>query len=527
MAIVDQFGRPIVIADLKREIATPQVTGVRQVWQSSIALGLTPAGLANVLRSAAEGDHDSYLTLAEEMEERDPHYAAVLANRKQAVSGLQVTVEAVDESAPAMRHTELLEALVAMPAFEAMLEEQLDALGKGYSVNEIIWDTSERQWMPKAFEHRDPRWFQFDRASQRELHLRDAANLTDGVPLAPYKFLAHLPRIKTGLPIRGGLARVVAFAWICKAYALKDWVAFAEVFGMPLRIGRYGATANDDDIRVLKMAVANIGTDAAAVLPESMKIEFQEVSKTGGGADVFERLCAYIDRQISKAVLGQTMTTESGGGSGLAQAKVHNEVRQDIQKKDAKQLAATINAMLVRPIIDLNFGPQKTYPRICLNVPEPEDLAGLVTALKELVPLGLRVEQSVIRDKFGLPEPADDAELLSAPARRERASGSEPPDDDADPAAPPAKARNAATKPAPPTTSDEQASRMVREGDPVVGALVAPIEQMLAASNSFEEFREKLLDAYTDLDDKALAELLTQGLTAAHLAGRYELLLGV
>lgn len=345
--------------------------------------------------------------------------------------------------------------------------------------------------------------------------------------MAPYKFLVHLPRIKTGLPIRGGLARLVAFAWICKAYALKDWMAFAEVFGMPLRIGRYGATANDDDIRVLKMAVANIGTDAAAVLPESMKIEFQEVSKTGGGADVFERLCAYIDRQISKAVLGQTMTTESGGGSGLAQAKVHNEVRQDIQKKDAKQLAATINAMLVRPMIDLNFGPQKAYPRVCLIVPEPEDLAGLVTALKELVPLGLRVEQSVIRDKFGLPEPADDAELLAAPARQARASDSEPPDDDADPAAPPAKARNAATKPAPPTTSDEQASRMAREGDPVVGALVAPIEQMLAASNSFEEFREKLLDAYADLDDKALAELLTQGLTAAHLAGRYELLLGV
>lgn len=527
MAIVDQFGRPIVVADLKREIATPEITGVRQVWQASIALGLTPAGLASVLRSAAEGDHDSYLTLAEEMEERDPHYAAVLANRKQAVSGLQVTVEAADDSALAQRHAELLEALVAMPCFEAMLEEQLDALGKGYSVNEIIWDTSERQWMPKAFEHRDPRWFQFDRASQRELRLRDAASLIDGLPLAPFKFLAHLPRIKTGLPIRGGLARVVAFAWICKAYALKDWVAFAEVFGMPLRIGRYGATANDDDISILKMAVANIGTDAAAVLPESMKIEFQEASKAGGGADVFERLCAYIDRQISKAVLGQTMTTESGGGSGLAQAKVHNEVRQDIQKKDAKQLAATINAMLVRPMVDLNFGPQKRYPRICLNVPEPEDLAGLVTALKELVPLGLRVEQSVIRDKFGLPEPAEDAELLSAPARQARGSGSEPPEDDPGPGAPPAKARNAATKPAPPTTSDEQASRMVREGDPVVGTLVAPIEQMLAASNSFEEFREKLLDAYADLDDKALAGLLTQGLTAAHLAGRYELLLGV
>ncbi|WP_273454972.1 DUF935 domain-containing protein [Nevskia ramosa] len=524
MAIVDQYGRPIVLADLKREIATPTMSGVRQVWQSSIALGLTPAALAGVLRQAVEGDADSYLTLAEEMEERDLHYAAVLANRKQAVTGLQVTVEAADESAEAVKHAEFIEQIIAMPAFETMLEEQLDALGKAYSVNEIIWDTSERQWMPQAFEHRDPRWFMFDRISHRELRLRDTENVMDGLALAPFKFLVHTPRIKTGLPIRGGLARMVAFAWICKAYAMKDWVAFAEVFGMPLRVGRYNASANDDDIRVLKMAVANLGTDAAAVLPESMKIEFQEVAKNGGGADVFERLCLYIDKQVSKCVLGQTMTTDSGGGSGLAQAKVHNEVREDIQKKDAKQLAATLNQALTRPVIDLNFGPQKKYPKICINVPEPEDLAGLVSALDKLVPLGLEVEQSVIRDKFGLPEPAKGARLLMPPSAAKPEP--EPLDKNGQPVKPPLKAKNAEVKPEP-STADLQTGRLAGDADPIVEALTAPIQQMLDASNSFEEFREKLLDAYDDLDDKALAELLTQGLTAANLAGRFELLLGV
>lgn len=421
MAIVDQYGNPIVKADLVREIATPTLAGVRQVWQDSVAFGLTPSDLAGLLRQAVEGDADRYLTLAEEMEERDLHYSAVLANRKQAVSGLQVTVEAADESAEAQKLADALTSVIMMPSFDELLEDQLDALGKSYSVDEIMWDTSESQWMPKGFEHRDPRWFMYDRFSRRELRLRDVSDVVHGLPLAPFKFIVHTPRIKTGLPIRGGLARIVAFAWICKSYALKDWMAFAEVFGMPLRVGRYGPSANADDIRVLKMAVANIGTDAAAVLPESMKIEFQEVAKSGGGADVFERLCQYLDKQISKAVLGQTMTTDSGGGSGLAQAKVHNEVRTDIQKKDAKQLASTLNLGLARPFIDLNFGPQKAYPRICINVPEQEDLKGLVDALDKLVPLGFRVEQSVVRDKFGLPEPAKDAEVLGAPAAAPRA----------------------------------------------------------------------------------------------------------
>jgi len=38
-----------------------------------------------------------------------------------------------------------------------------------------------------------------------------------------------------------------------------------------------------------------------------------------------------------------------------------------------------------------------------LYIPDQEDLAGLVDMLAKLVPLGLKVEQSIIRDKFGQP----------------------------------------------------------------------------------------------------------------------------
>ena len=37
---------------------------------------------------------DAYLVLAEEMEEKDPHYASVLGVRKRAVSGITPIVEA-------------------------------------------------------------------------------------------------------------------------------------------------------------------------------------------------------------------------------------------------------------------------------------------------------------------------------------------------------------------------------------------------------------------------------------------------
>ena len=262
------------------------------------------------------------------------------------------------------------------------------------------------------YEWRDPRFFVFDRDDGRTLRLLDEADSLRGVPLQPCKWIAHVPRLKSGLPARGGLARLVALAYMVKAYALTDWMAFAEVFGMPLRLGRYGPGSTETDIEELMRAVSHLGSDAAAVLPDSMQIEFSQAGNRTGGADLFERLAMYLDKQVSKAVPGQTMTDDDG--SSRAQAEVHDEVRGDILRSDAWQLADTLNRDLVRPFIDLNYGPREreNYPRLLLPVNEPEDIRALTAALEKLVPLGLGVEASVIRDKLGLPDPEYSTELL-------------------------------------------------------------------------------------------------------------------
>ncbi len=58
---------------------------------------------------------------------------------------------------------------------------------------------------------------------------------------------------------------------------------------MPLRLGRYGPGATETDIAELMRAVANLGTDAAAVLPDSMRIEFTEAGNRTGGAELLGR----------------------------------------------------------------------------------------------------------------------------------------------------------------------------------------------------------------------------------------------
>lgn len=409
--ILDADGRPIDLGKLDEEIDLGGMTSLRQVWHGSVARGLTPAGLAGVLARAAEGDAEDQLTLAEEMEERDAHYAAVLSVRKRAVAGLPRVVESATDDAKHVAHADFIREVMRKPATTDLVNDLMDGIAKGYSVCAIRWKRAA-QWTPLDYPHMDPRWFRYDQETGRKLLLcsNEAPN---GAPLDPYQFIVHQPRIKTGLQIRNGLARLVAFAWLCKAYALKDWVAFVEVFGMPLRVGTFGPNATNEDKAILRRAVQSIGTDAGAILSESLKLDFHELGNIGSGASVYEKLCEFIDKQVSKAVLGQTGTTDAeAGGLGSGYAQVKNEIRGDIMAADAFDLEVTLNRDLVKPLIDLNFGPQEEYPRVILQITEPEDLKLLSEAIPAMVEVGMEVEESWARDKFGVPEPAAGAKLL-------------------------------------------------------------------------------------------------------------------
>jgi len=510
--LLDQFGRPIEKTQLTRELAAPTLAGVRTIWTNQVASGLTPSRLARILRSAADGDHDDYLILAEEMEERHLHYAAELAKRKLAVSRLPLTVESASDNKADQDLADAVRGLIRRPGVRTLIKNMMDAVGKGFSVNELIWDRSTPQWLP-LYKWRDPRFFMWDRDTLSEPRLRDEANMAEGIPLAPYKFIVHMPVIKSGIPIRNGLARLVAWAFMSSGYNDKDWLAFAEVFGMPLRLGRYQSGAADSDIDILKMAVANLGSDAAAVFPDSMKIELVEAAKSNS-SDFFKILGEYLNNLISKAVLGQT--SSSGGTPGkLGNEKLQSDVRDDIRDDDAEQVEETLNRDLVRPFIDLNFGPQKNYPAIWLRAVKQENIKTLSEALGKLVPLGLRVEQSVIRDKLGLPDPSKNAECLSAPgvtppppdkaANRERCATALNRESDGDDAV------------------DEITNEHLEDWEPVVEPLLTPVidlvDEVIRTGGTLQDLLARLSELYPGRQDDLMITDLAQAMLKARAMG--------
>ena len=427
MKIVDRYGNPMNVSadELTDEVTAPSVTGVRSILPTWTTRAVTPDQMAATLREAETPGHGAsrnYLELAERIEENYTHYAGVLGTRKRAVSGIPIRVEPADDSAQAQADADLVEAAVTKGALIDALFDILDAVGKGFSATEIIWETSASQWMPQRLEYRLPQWFDYDRVDGRTLLVRtDQADQREHGEqgaggwsrLPPYKMIVHQVSAKSGLPIRGGLARIAAWPFLFHAFSLKDWVRFLEAYGLPMRVGRFGPGASKEDKQVLWRAVRNIAGDAAAIIPESMQLEFISDQGISGRSEIFLDLLRYLDSQVSIATVGQTLTSQEGDSGSYALGQVHNLVREDIEDEDGRALAATLHRDLVIPLVTLNNGPRTAYPKVIIKRERTAEISVIADAVAKLVPQGLRVKQEEIRNRLGLTAPADDDDVLS------------------------------------------------------------------------------------------------------------------
>lgn len=514
MPLLDAFGRPFASRSvLSEELAGPSLTGVRSPLTGYPADGLTPDRLAAILRDADRGDPVRYLELAETIEERDPHYLGVLGTRKRSVSQIGVTVDAASDEARDVEIADAVREWLTRDTLADELVDMLDALGKGYSFTEVIWDSSEGQWRPARLEWRDPRWFRFARGDLSTPLLLDPHGAE--TPLPGGKFIFMPMKAKSGLSLRGGLARVAAWAWMFKAFTQRDWAIFTQTYGQPVRLGKYGAGATDADKETLFRAVANIAADCAAIIPQSMMIEFVEAKSISGSLDLYERRSDWLDRQVSKAVLGQTTTTDAVSG-GHAVAREHRLVQEDIERSDAVTLAATLNRDLIRVWVDLEWGPQKRYPRLRIARPDARDLKELADALAKLVPLGLRAQASEVRDLFGLADPDEGAELLGAPA------AVAPPAPPPQPAPLPPAPQSALPPASAPGATPEQTlpGLSLALSAPGMDATAARLRALVAGASSPEEAEAKLRAAAAETGaPAALVESLRAAMLMAWLTG--------
>ncbi|MCC2819062.1 MULTISPECIES: DUF935 domain-containing protein [Enterocloster] len=394
-------------------MAAVAIRDVNDKFSSYPSDGLTPVKLARIFKEADAGDPFRQMELFEEMEGKDTHLFSQLQTRKLAVTGLDWEVQPFSQDGTDQEIAAFVEEqLKELDGFSDNLMDILDAIGKGISFQEIEWEYRDGHVVVGNIEYVHQKKFYYDTLTDA-LMLRTEA-FPGGIPLPENKFIVHRYKARSGHPSRYGVLRVVAWMYLFKNYDLKDWVSFCEVYGMPLRLGTYDATASEKDKAALMDAIVRMGTDAAGIVPSGTDIRFIESNKQSS-VDIYERLARFCDEQMSKAIVGQTLTSDSGGS--YAQSKTHNDVRKDLTEADCKAVMETVRRDLIRPLVEFNFGVRAHVPYFVLNATDTDDLKETAEIVNTLAAAGLEIPKSWLYKKFNIPAPEKGEETIGqAPA---------------------------------------------------------------------------------------------------------------
>jgi phage gp29-like protein len=340
--VFNEFGREIKV-EKKPEMREIAVAAVRDRWSSYPSKGLTPQRLAAIFLEADGGDIYRQAELFEEMEEKDAHLFSQFQTRKNAVLSFDYDVQPYSNSAEDKKIGDFVsENIFGLNSFEDVELDLLDAIAKGYSLAEIRWNTDGRYAVIENMEWIHPKrvcFYEFSKG-QWEPMMKVPRILTEAQPIygeemPPFKLIYHRYKARSGYDTHAGIMRVCAWMYLFKNYAIKDWVAFSEVYGMPIRIGKFDPGASQGDRDALRAAVQAIGVDAAGVISKNTEIEFVETTKSSGSEIIYEALADFCDRQVSKAVVGQTATSEGTPGK-LGSEKIRDKVRTDLIRGDSE-----------------------------------------------------------------------------------------------------------------------------------------------------------------------------------------------
>lgn len=509
---------------LKQDLREEQTSRIAEL-KSDIAghpsRGLTASKLAAILEEAERGDIRRQHELFMDMEEKDAHIFSEMSKRKRAILTLPWSIEPPPN--PSAQETQLaadIESQIrGMDCLDDVAVDALDAIGHGFSCQEIKWDFSENEWMPISFTHRPQSWFVPDPNDPNTVRLRN--NSMEGEPLWTGGWITHVHRAKSGYIGRAGLHRVLAWPFLFKNFSVRDLAEFLEIYGLPARIGKYPSGASDQEKLTLLRAVVGIGHNAAGIIPKGMEIEFEAAA--AGAHDPFEFMISWCERSISKAILGGTLTSQADGKSSTnALGNVHEMARHDLLKSDATQLAATFRRDLIRTLALLNFGfdDPRRLPFFRYDTSEPADLSLYAEALPNLVDMGLAIPEEWAYQTLQIPQPAEGEKVLKkaqasteAPPKSEKGKGNEA-------AALRIAALRQEAETTIPGTPEAELSRLLAE----LGQddLIAPIAKLVAEAASLEDLRDRIMAAFEDMDPQHFSRVMEQALFASTLAGRYE-----
>jgi len=443
----------------------------------------------------------------------DPHVISKVIDRRSGLLRREWTVEAANSTALAQKTATLCDmALTELEEHEKYpLENSLgqiqEAVLRGHRALEVVWQYTASGFLPEYLRDIPNRRLLHDGESWRLL-TKDEPNL--GITFPERKVLMSTHMASTDNPYGEALLSRCYWPYMFKHNGLKWWVTLAEKHGIPWVVARMGDATDEPARRDLLNKLVALVADAVSVLPNGAELDIKGMQ--GVTPDVHERLIKLSNAEISKVLVGQTLSTEMDGkGGSRAAAETHSGLRDEIVEADSKLVARVMNRLFAW-ITQINYGDAAPAPKfkwVEENKPNRDWAFVAEKAIKsmpEQVPLRWAREKFGISDEYGEDEPmVASAVKIQMPGTRQDFSVAD-------------------TE----FTKDQQALEGLAEKGiaEAVQALKPNEEKLLGVvldSESYEEAMEKVLNLYPELEVDQLDDVLGRTLLAAGSFGQHRM----
>ncbi|WP_397379744.1 DUF935 family protein [Prosthecobacter sp.] len=494
------------------------------------ANSMTVDKLHSILREAEMGNVDRLFALYRDILGGHSHLQSEFNTRKLAVLGDPISFVPRDENRP--------EDVLAAKACERLKKCDTWDLGRNHLLNGTLYPLAI---VEKIFKPAEPNelGLRYDLAElspvkYQAITFQDRARLqlwdfdeATGMRLAckstpePEQFIIHRGHLLTMLPDSwGGPLRACLFWWLFSVMDRDWWIRFLARFGTPFIVGKYNS-ANVKDKNTLVNAFSAASQLFALVTNRETEIEVHKVDSSSHG-DAFQKMHEIANREISKLILGQTMTSEAqSSGIGGAQATVHNQVRGDIKQFDATTLGKTLEGQLCKQFLAINGLTGSV--KIITGSSGPEEIKAAAEVVKSASESGLQLTDAGVQqfsEIAGLP--FQRAPMPTAPALPSGLSADFWPTPawtrHLRPATPPQPlSAGVAALPDYLPTDAELDSIAAAGAEPLAAAfrgIYAPVRQLILTSSSPADLEARLRHWYADHNPEAAAELIAEALTA-------------
>lgn len=186
-----------------------------------------------------------------------------------------------------------------------------------------------------------------------------------------------------------------------------DWATFTEIFGSPIRKGKYQA-GDMESKKELTESMQEAGSSNAFIIPDTTDIDLVSNTTSTSGKGVHESFADFLNNEMSKVILGNTMTTDAQGGN--YKGEVHQDSEDGIFDADKKFALRILNSTVWELLEIHGYKPADGK----FTVLESDNIAlkDRIAIDKELNGI-IDMEAEYYYEKYGVPVPKGGAKLKS------------------------------------------------------------------------------------------------------------------